>query len=403
MPQASSRISTAVFLVDRQLYYKFFSPVIDELIKRGFRVVCLHNYANDETRFSGLKGNQFASLIACPQFCNGQVELKIRRSDEEIRFYIASEEIDYVYALHGPDYYGLIEDCEERRSVIWIQLQHGSDSFLGGASIDKSDIFAAYSQAWMKLFSRENVGNCYYVGCPALNSIVYNAGAIRNKYSLPPDVPIITYFAGDHPHLTYIPGFFNRIWYRYIFCDDLWVGKLQFIAKLLSIFTITELTLLRALKKYANENGYFLIVKTRSKRVLSNLFHENSNIVFYDESLYPSTGYELMKISSLVVCLASTAQIEALHFGVPGISLYPDRCASYFEKILDKIFPLTPSFYAQSIEEFLFNLRSHHQYLKGFPKGSSQLIWGPSVGGAKYIVDIATSKKVTKESQNEDF
>ncbi len=396
MPQASNRISTAVFLVDRQLYYKFFSPVIDELIKRGFRVVCLHNYANDETRFSGLKGNQFASLIACPQFYNGQVELKIRRSDEEIRFYIASEEIDYVYALHGPDYYGLIEDCEERRSVIWIQLQHGSDSFLGGASIDKSDIFAAYSEAWMKLFSRENVGNCYFVGYPALNSIEYDAPSIRKKYGIELEKPVFVYFCGDHPKLTWLPGIFNRLWYRYIFCDDLWPRYLKFLYKLISVFSLTEIKLMQALQSYAKKKGALLIIKSRVKRVLSSTWHSSNNFVFYDETLYPSTNYELMSIADLVVCLASTAQVEAAYFGKPSVSLYPDRHKKYFLSMLKEILPGSDEKYICSISKIIENLDKTDLCPSNFICHDVSGLFGSGKGAAKYIVDLSVEHKLKK-------
>jgi len=224
---------TAVFLIDRQLYYKFLAPIVDELLSRGVRVICLHNYHNDEARFSGLKAGQFASLGICPQFPHGQAELRIWRRREDVAAVIAAEGVDYIYSLHGAGYYGL-EETPERNALVWVQIQHGADTFLDGTGTDKADIFARYSSVWSDHFAHSTFSNSHDTGCLALNSVGYDIPAIRRKYALPMDKPVIVYFAGDHPRLTWVPGVFNRLWFRYIFSDDSWSGSLQGIAKFLS-------------------------------------------------------------------------------------------------------------------------------------------------------------------------
>ncbi len=382
------RKPVSAFLINRQLYYKFLGPIIDEVISRGMRAICLHDYRNDNGRFVGQKADQFASLTTCPQFGQGTPTIGLWRDSEDIVALIAREEVRCIYSLHGPSHYGL-ESAVMHGEVVWIQVQHGADSFLDGTGTTKADIFARYSRGWANHFFFHPDVNACDVGFPALDSVHYDNVPIRRKYALPEQAPIIVYFTGDHPRLTWLPGLLNRLWYRYVFSDDSWTGRFEFVAKLLSRVAVTELSLVRALRAYADERGAVLLLKSRSKRHLSQLIGSYADRVLYDESLYPATNYELMSIASLVVCIASTAQLEAAYFGTPAVSLYPERLAKIFLTSLDRIFPGRPSRYARSVTGFIADLRKGDPRIPPIPKADVSGWFGDTVGSARRIVDLA--------------
>jgi hypothetical protein len=393
----------AIFLIERQNYYKFLAPIVDEVLRRGMRAICLHDYRNDQTRFVGLKADYFAQLSTSPQFYQGTPAIVSWRNTNDIIELIAREGARYVYSLHSPTHFGLEDGAWKRSEVIWIQLQHGADSFIDGVGTREADIFARYSKSWADHFLESPCGNAYDVGFPALDSVNYDNVAIRQKYVLQEKAPIILYFAGDNPRLQWMPGVFNRLWYRFIFSDDSWTGGFEFVAKLLSCITVTELSLLKALRAYADQKGALLLLKSRSKRRLSPLICSYADRVFYDESLYPATNFELMSTASLVVCIASTAQLEAAYFGTPSISLYPEGLARIFISLVDSIFPGKPSRYMRSVADFISNLRGGDLQIPPIPRADISEWFGDSVSSAKRIVDLAVQHpKVDQHQRNLD-
>lgn len=380
-----------LFIVDRQLYYKFLAPVIDEVLGRGMCVICLHDYHDDEVRFSGLKIGQFPALAVCPQFSYGRVELRMWRRHEDIAELIAREGVECVYALHGPAHYGM-PAAAQRGGATWVQLQHGADSFLDGLGTDQADIFACYSPAWLAHFSQSLQENTHVVGCPSLDSVDYDPADIRRKYALPDTRPVIVYFTNDHPTLTWFPGQLNRYWFKYIFCDDYWQGKWRFVPKLLARVFDTEIALVRALRGYADSIGAFLVFKSRAKRPLSALMCEHADAVFYDETYFPATNLELMKIASLAVCIASTAQFEAAYLGTPCVSLYADRCAAHTKATIDRAFPGKPSRYARSVGDFIRALCARDQIVSDIPREEVGAFFSAgNTPSAKRIVDLAVA------------
>lgn len=381
-----------LILIDRQLYYKFLAPIINEVLARGLSVLCLHDYHNDEVRFSGLKATQFSILSVCPQF-PAEVELRAWRKYDDIKQTLITECVQFVYALHGPDHYGLKEADEELEKIIWVQLQHGADSFLDGKSIGRADIFARYTPEWGDLFNIASNRNVLDVGCLALNSIKYNENNIRVKYSLPIKKKIVVYFACDHPLLMGgQPSVIDKLWYRYVFCDDYWQGMWQFVPKLLSKIACNEYALVRALRLYATQRDALLIIKSRAKRVLSPSISKFGDYIMYDDSLYPSTNYELMNTSELVVCIASTCHAEAAFFGVPVASLYPKPMRKYLLESINMNFPEKIGRYMLSVCDFLKMLKNGDFVLPKIQKNELFKIFGNDLNGAKKLVEFAETQ-----------
>ncbi len=378
----------ALFLIDRQLYYKYLAPVIDELLGRGVAVICLHDYGNSAQRHAGIKADQFPLLSSCPQFTNGAPTLRSRVGRVQIEEVMREEDVDLVVALHGPNHYEISPLVRER--AVWIQVQHGHDCFREKAGVAEADIFACYAPIWPTQFMAVATPNTHYVGCPAMDAVDYSAARIAAKYTLPQGTEIITYFANDEPRLTWVPGFLNRIWYRFVFSDDSWGRRLGWLYEVLSRAVVTELGLVRELRAYADARNALLVIKSRAKRKLSERIAALADRVLYDETYYPATNYELMRVSSLVVCIASTAQLEAAYFDTPAVSVYPSRLSDLFCKDLNKCFPLELAAKTQTLESFVGDLRQGRPHTPALADFRINEMFGPKDRlSARRIADLA--------------
>jgi hypothetical protein len=381
-----------LFIIDRQVYYKHLSPIIEEALRRGYFVICLHNYSNGWNRYFGLKSDQFPSLSSCPQFDSGRPVLEIFENASEIVEIIRKNNIDVVISLHGSRHYAPLRKNKNR--PVWIEVQHGADNFLSNTCIDSNDLFACYSRRWPEHFKKKR-GNIFYVGFPALDSVNYNCATIKNKYRIKNESSVITYFVSDHPGLYSMPKFSVRIWFCYIFSDFYWSRGFDRIYNAISKLFETELSLIRALRAYADAHEAVLIIKSRSKRKISSRIARLADIVLYDESYYPATGYELMKISNLVVSFVSTAHLEAAHFDCQAISVYPTRLRDFFEKYIRYLFPLDLSTSTQAISHFIEKLNKKNIEFVSALK--TENILGTNHGrSAVKIVDLALTEHERK-------
>jgi hypothetical protein len=318
--------------------------------------------------------------------------LQCRISNQEILDLVFKHEVHWIFALHGPRHYGL--DPGIAKSLVWIQVQHGADSYLESSGTEDATIFASYSDDWLMHHLRKVPENAYSIGCPALDAIEITKKEILIKYRIPIGNPIITYFTNDHPLLCWVPGILNRIWYQYVFCDDLW--PMRWIPEFLSKITVTELTLVKCLRNYVDSVGGVLILKSRSKRKLTPTLIQHAHTVLYDEMYYPATNLELLKISNLVICITSTAKIEAEYFGVNGFSLYPEKLASYFEPFIKKLFPsIVKKTNVKTVEDFVSLLRKDKQNFLFEGLNYSSTIFGPrDYLSANRLVQLAIEHEV---------
>lgn len=392
-------LKKALFLIDRQLYYKYLAPVIDEFLGRGVEVVCLHDYGASAYRHTGIKADQFPLLSTCPQFANGRPILRSRVKLSQIEEVMRQEEVNLVFALHGPNHYEISPPMRE--NAVWIQVQHGHDCFREKTGVAEADIFACYSPIWPTHFMAAATSNTHYVGCPAMDAVEFSDARIVTKYAIPQRGEIITYFANDHPRLTLVPQFLDRMWYRFVFNDDAWGTHLGWLYAFLSRKVVTELGLVRALRNYADEKNAVLIIKSRAKRKLSPRMVAMADRVLYDETYFPATNYELMKVSSLIVCIASTAQLEAAFFKTPAVSVYPSRLSSLFCNDLDKHFPFGLSAKTQTLESFVEDLRQARPRANDVAEFHIDEMFGPKDGlSASRIADLAAGMLQERRQQS---
>ena len=119
----------------------------------------------------------------------------------------------------------------------------------------------------------------------------------------------------------------------------------------LSYFINNEISVLKNISKFCKKNGYYLIIKSRSKRVLGSEFEYYSDRVFYDEQLIPSTIMELMRISSNVFSYITTSSGEAVFN------------KSYHYTIFDKTFSKIQKIYLRCFDKDYFSFNGANEII----------------------------------------
>lgn len=79
--------------------------------------------------------------------------------------------------------------------------------------------------------------------------------------------------------------------------------------------------ILHAIRDYCDNTGRLLVVKTRQKNHDPNLVHRLADRVIGDESLWPYTSAELLRVADLAIHFQSGAVFEAVAAGVPQLSI----------------------------------------------------------------------------------
>lgn len=153
---------------------------------------------------------------------------------------------------------------------------------------------------------------------------------IRKKYGIPQDKKIILVL----PWTTYVGGF----WSDKVFCEK---NRFKAIANTIlkrrweylksALWGRNYEAIKKSLLKLEKNNDALIVIKTRDK-VESDPFFKN-HIIVSDDSYYPATILELMKISSLCVSIRSGSVRESAFMGVPKISI------SYEIEWLDRYSP----------------------------------------------------------------
>ncbi|MBI3021858.1 MAG: hypothetical protein HYY59_07665 [Candidatus Omnitrophica bacterium] len=184
------------------------------------------------------------------------------------------------------------------------------ESHLNGAS-------RALTQALMK--------RVVIIGYPELDGVglLADAQTIRHKYSLPADRPLI--FVATAP--TFYP-LVNRSVTMYglerRFRAE-WCLSLRDLAGYLASLHHPVLTpyrrYLSALRRFADANNACLVAKTRAKHRDPSYLTDYVDYVFGDQSFFPFTTLELLRVSKLYVGFYSSAVIEALALGVYPITM----------------------------------------------------------------------------------
>jgi len=266
-----------LFLVERNLYYKFYGPIIEGFLKRGCEIHLLHRYDQTTLNYKNQKMFYYPFLSQVPQFSKKIDFVSIFRTNEEISKYIEKFNIGYVFSLSSRGQYKI-----KKTVTKWCTIQHGVDSFKEN-NFD-SDFFFVYSKKWIRedIFKHENDVKIVEVGMYYCED--FSRAKVVRKYNLDENKKYIFFVplpVNSYDAYTFIRGRIKRFFMNY------------FLKK-------TELALLSELKTQLKPHGYEIIIKSRFKRFLSKDYFKHAH-VFYDDSFYPSSLNELLGISETVM------------------------------------------------------------------------------------------------------
>lgn len=374
------------FIVQRKMYFKFLGPVINILLKKNFDIYILFNYS--QSRNFG-KWRDFPFLDTF--FSKQNLKKRIFFKNDELLKIINEEKIKIIGSLLPYNKFNF--DKKKIKNLKWVLFQHGMDLFWNVKELKYSDYIFLYSNYWRTLlinFFKEqkvqyNKNNLVVLGNPQFDMLEkLDEIEIKKKYNLPIKKKIILFLPLSQPNAYFfnnkLNSFFAKFFFIYPNLDSIFFRLRKKIYIFLSYFINNEISVLKNISKFCKKNGYYLIIKSRSKRVLGSEFEYYSDRVFYDEQLIPSTIMELMKISSNVFSYITTSSGEAVFNKSYHYTIF-DNTFSKIQKIYLRCFDkdyfsfngVNEIISSNSLNNLLFkkklkitNLESRKKYLKKY-------------------------------------
>lgn len=321
----------AFFIVERDLYYKFYSPWITCLTDRGWQVTICHYYS----RALGTHGKAYSlpkAGYAPESFEKGK--LVYAGSCKELAATITEEQPEFIFSLHFTNEYPAVVTGGSR----WVTLQHWADSLDSVSRLREPicDFFICYDAIWL-----ESCAKFFPVKSVALFSHIPFIGRSKPYHS--------RYYGVDkNRYLLYFPvGNYRsvmknpllKLWYEIIFCtNSIWLSV--FLSKLnfLTRFFLTELFLFSKLREFCDRNDLELVVKGRLKRMPGLTCLDMADKSFVDEAFSPATTDTLIMDAEVVVTHFSMAAIEASAMEKPviniGIRAFGDQPGLFISRYL---------------------------------------------------------------------
>lgn len=148
------------------------------------------------------------------------------------------------------------------------------------------------------------------VGSPLLDGLEgMDSSACREKHGLPVGQPLLCFGTAARPHLL------GKWRVRAYMAPSVLPAEL--------LGDVSYLTILRAVRRYADRHGAFVIAKTRDKHRDPHYVRRYVDRLISDESHWPATTLEVLMASHLYVGIASAMSIEAAACGVPQYTFLP--------------------------------------------------------------------------------
>ena len=324
------------FLIMRSPEYRVYAPVIEAALARGWKVECWHDYSQLQT---GLKGYQFPSIDSVPAFQNGRPVVKSYRGKSELRTWLAEMRVDAVIGWETAQ--AAVDLPLPTPRPFWVGQQYSLDSFAayGPDSLLTCDLLTLYSRWWLEwaggYFQSEGVvadGDAYvretepraaFVGLPEMDAgRLIEPAAVRRRWGIPPHQPVVVLF-------LFPQGVGRNVFWPQQICAE--------PSRLKQIFNIVkrgrfeywphvwhgwnDLNVVRALRRFCDRNGAYLLVKSRRKTPVPAYTQALADRCIYDESFYPATVLEALSIASLSVGYYTTSVFESVALGVPHLCL----------------------------------------------------------------------------------
>lgn len=327
------------FLICRLTYYRYFNSIIDEAISRDISVTCFHDYGHPK---DGLKGYQFPDISKAPEFFNGVPDFIKYKSSDNLQDLLEKKNIDIIFSLESPNY--ILESYDKTKCPFWVILQNHADLFSHTIQdLDSADLIIGMTEYWLEMSRKyyfwgyKNNGfqsifdnlmkKTVLLGYPELDTLEsVSDGSIKEKYNIPEKKKIVLLLTHRLWRFRGISFFDNgRLQSRlHQILNILYKGKIHYVRNL--FINLNFKTLCRSIWKFCELNNAILIVKYRKKTWLPKYLRSWATLCIYDESDYPPTLIELLKISDL--CIAtyqSMAVIESAGCKTPFLSMLPSK------------------------------------------------------------------------------
>ncbi len=326
------------FIIKRISYYKFFSPIIDECLKRSYKVYNFHNYSHPK---DGLKGYNFPAIENSPSFNNGFPKFLDYQDNQNLLSLISREGIDFVISLETPQHF--FSNGDKPKNSLWVLLQHGADVFdvNDPETLLNVDLFFCWSNEWVKMGEEFYKVKCpeqiedglfeqvkskiRIVGFPQLDSTkMIQADMVRHELGLEEDRPVILYLPlpRNAPYRNYWEtDIFPKSRHRQ-FITICRQRRWKFLKHWWNKWNDHELV--DSIREFADINDAYLIVKARRKNPIQDYLADKADLCMYDESDYPATILKLLMVSDLVISFYNSfTALEAAWCNVPFISFIP--------------------------------------------------------------------------------
>lgn len=312
------------FLIHRKNYYRLLAPVVEEALRRGYRVECWHDWSHPRR---GGKAYEFPD--ASPALGAGTPEVRTFQGLADLGERFRADSPDVVISIDPPP-----SDVRAGAKARWLWLQYSVDILFYPTlqGILDADAVGMYSPYWIgRLEERHRDSGPAHevklktiaVGVPELDAARgIDPEEVRRRLRLPPGRPVVLYL--PFPLLSNPRTF----WMRHVFAPS---TRLEQGARVL-LGRRTEYwphvmkgwndrRLVQELRGFCDRNGAALVMKSRLKDPVPRYARRLADRTLYDLSHYPPTILELLSVASLCIHAYSTAVFEAAYCRVPSLCL----------------------------------------------------------------------------------
>lgn len=327
------------FLIGRDLFYKHFASIIEEALKRGHQVFCLHDYSQSK---DGPKGYQFPWLSKMPKFQSGIPQAISFTDKSEFLEAIKEKGIQVIVVLQSPPQYIALKKELKKYGVFMVALQVVGDVVSEADRLGLFDRYFVYSDTWLELsqsclsdqgiIKEEDIPanveklkkTVKSTGFSELDQVRFiNADTVRAEWGIPKEKPVVLFLpfpfhcTSDKFWAPFIYGFHNRLL-------QLPVALLSFnrryIRQVWNRWNDKRVTL--AVKKFCEKNNAYLLVKARKKEPPRKYLTKIADkVIYYDEGFYPATILKCLSISALCLNFFSFTVLEDIFMGVPNVCI----------------------------------------------------------------------------------
>lgn len=351
---SSGRIA---FILERNIYLKFYLPVIDALLAREVAVDVW--YIARPAGQLGVKTYQLVVRDELPARLRSRCHLAAYESESDLIRLVKERHIAVVVSLRPK--YQVLPSQRGKLNCRFITLQHGLDSFLPVTTdvAYYADELLLYTDAWARVgenvfgakgdrfraaYRKHVLPRTKVVGWPGLDGLATSYD-IRGKLGLPANrrvVLLLPIGVLDNSVMTA-----KTLAGLQLFVAKNRVDQLATMAKngrfgpWISVLNgWSEHRMIKCLREFCARNHAILIAKGREKDPFRRSVADGADYCFFDTPDFdPPILLELLRISDLVVHFDSTAALEAVAAGVPAVSVeMPGRTAADLRNMGDEVF-----------------------------------------------------------------